>query len=104
VVQTKEPYELDIGEIRSFYISTLALQDVLDTDDELNDYLSVIYNVGKSKRYIDPELSIMVCELADGRNSRDMYLKNTFAMKCLEQTMDYLEGSEYEFKQYLLSS
>lgn len=99
VVQTKEPYELDIGEIRSFYISTLALQDILDTDDELNDYLSVIYNVGKSKRYIDPELSIMVCELADGRNSRDMYLKNTFAAKCLEQTMEYLEGSEYEFKQ-----
>ncbi len=104
VVQTKDPYELDIGEIRSFYLSSLALNDILDSNDELNDYLSVIYGIGKSKRYIDSDLSIMVCDLVDGRNSKDMYLRGEFSARCLDQIKTYLGASDYEFKDEQISS
>ena len=103
VIQIKQPYELDIGEIRDFYISSLALQEVLDNEDELNDFLSTIYNVGKSKRYLDADLSILVCDLVDGRNSKDMFIKQSIASKCYSTINSYIEGSEYEFKEELIS-
>ena len=103
VVETKEPYELDLGEIRNFYISSLALDQVLDDEDELNSFLSVIFDIGKSKRYIDADLSIMVCQLSDGRSSKDMYIKNSNVLSCLDMIERYLEGSGYEFKEMLLS-
>ena len=103
VVETKEPYELDLGEIRNFYISSLALDQILDDEDELNSFLSVIFDIGKSKRYIDADLSIMVCQLSDGRSSKDMYIKNSNVLSCLDMIERYLEGSGYEFKEMLLS-
>lgn len=103
-MQTKEPYELDYEEIRNFYISSLVLDQVLDNEDELNSFLSVVYDVGKSRRYIDSDLSIMVCKLSDGRNSRDMYVKSQNLTECLHMIDRYLAGSGYEFAEQPVSS
>ncbi len=45
----------------------------------------------------------MVCQLPDGRSSRDMYIKNSNVLSCLEMIERYLDGSGYEFKETLIS-